>query len=284
MLKFNKNIKGTAAVEFAILFPFLLIMFFGAFEIARYVLVVRRIENTVNDVTFLLSREGTIHDIDGDGVINSASEDAERIKRITAAVVPILMAPYKTDNYQIEIRSVARPVGASIEPDRARLMWSHKITRHAVGAANPAEVSPSDGFLFTQSTSDVSGATKASTIYSDNFGDRAELVFPGQTFLLANFAYGYNQIINNFVNYISLNFEQNQDIEKISSYAVRSRWIDDGDAIIQANEFYNQMQTCTTCNTYSSDNLGGEVGPDCVADVAASDHPETSGCEFRQLQ
>lgn len=274
--KYRAKNEGTAAIEFAILLPFLLIMFFGAFEISRYILVIRKVENATNDIGFLLSREGTIHDIDGDGSVSSTSEDAGRIERIAAAAIPFLMVPYETDNYEIEIRSVARPTDATNAPDDARLMWSHKVSNNE-GAPRPAEVSPSDEFSITPSTSTVSGDTTPSSIYSDGFGQRAELTFEGQTFLLVNFAYGYDQIINNFVNYISLNLE-NSGIEKISTYAARSRWIDDGDGTIQANEFFNQLQICTECNTFTSDDLGGDAGSPCEDDN--STNPETSGCTF----
>lgn len=272
--------KGTAAIEFAILLPLLLIMFFGAFEVSRYILVVRKVENTVNDINFILSREGTIHDINGDGSVSGNSEDVGRLERITQAMIPILMAPYNTDDYEIEFKVVARPVAATNAPDEARLMWSHKITNNNGG--NPAEVSSGTDFTIVSSTSNVSGSSKPSSIYTDGtFGNRAELTFPGQTYMLINFAYSYDQIINNFMNYVNLNFSDS-DIEKISSYAVRDRWIDDGDEEIQANEFYNEMQICTGCDLPSDELGGGEGRRACVDSPSDSIYPKTSGCKFNQ--
>jgi hypothetical protein len=258
--KSERNVGGTAAIEFAILLPFLLIMFFGAFEVARYILVIRKVENTVNDINFILSREGTIHDINGDGVISS-TEDTGRIDRLVASLVPILMTPYETDNYEIKITAVARPTDAINSPDDARLMWAHKIKNNDT-AARKAEVRPD--------APSISGST-----YTDSFGERAVLTFEGQTFLLINLAYGYNQVINNFVNYVQLNLEDT-DIEKISTYAVRSRWIDDGDGVLQANEFYNQMQICTGCSEVSSDAI---TNP-CTPNASEGINSKTSGCTF----
>lgn len=270
--------RGTAAIEFAILLPLLLLMFFGAFEVSRYILVVRKVENVANDVNFILSREGTIHDINGDGSVSTNSEDAGRIERFVEALTPILMAPYSTDNYEMELRLVARPESASISPDEARLMWSHKVTNNV--GEEKAEVSPSADFSIVASTSNVSGTSKPSSIYNDsNFGDRAELTFEGQTYLLINFAYGYNQVINNFVNYVQLNLSDS-DIEKISTYAVRSRWIDNGDGELQSNEFYNEMQICTNCDLPSNTLSNGTGRVACEEDPNETINADTSGCMF----
>ncbi len=272
----RKENKGTAAIEFAILLPFLLLMFFGSFELSRYIIAVRKIENVTNDINFILSREGTIYDIDGNGS-TSAGEDAGRLDRMTRALVPILMTPNPSDNYELEIRAVARPLDAEVSPDVARVMWSHKITN--TSGANPASVSSSEsGFTIVESTSSASGSPQPSSIYEDEFGERAELTFPGQTFLMINFASGYNQIINRLYNLVSLNLGDD-DVEKVSTYAVRSRWFDDGDEVLQANEFYNEMQICLDCNVFQSSNLGGgAAGSACAEDTTA--RPNTSGCIF----
>lgn len=276
--KFYKDLSATAAIEFAILLPLLLIMFFGAFEVSRYILVVRKVENTTSDIGFLLSREGTVHDINGDGSVSSTSEDEKRIERIANALVPATMYPYKYDNYQVEVRTVARPVGASLAPNNARVMWAHKIDR--ASGTKPASLG-ANGFSVTASTTTVSGSSAPSSIYSDDSGNRAELTFEGQTFLMVNMAYGYNQIINNFVNFVNLNFEDN-DIEKISSYAVRSRWIDNGDGNIQANEYYNEMQTCTRCNVLTSNTMSSGTGRQaCETNPGSSGYASTSGCKFK---
>ncbi len=61
MLKsFIKSKQGVAAIEFAIMLPFLLIVFYGVFQLSTYISAVRRIDNTTNDLAYIISREGFI--------------------------------------------------------------------------------------------------------------------------------------------------------------------------------------------------------------------------------
>ncbi|PIR31596.1 MAG: hypothetical protein COV36_07840 [Alphaproteobacteria bacterium CG11_big_fil_rev_8_21_14_0_20_44_7] len=273
--------EGSAAIEFAILLPLLLILFFGSFELSRYILVNRKIDNVANDVSLFLSREGVIYDVNGDGVINGASEDEKRLERLVRSISDMLLYPYAQDEFASIVTFVGRPVNAAIDRDDARVMWQHYmggVSNTGKGdIANFPELEASA--KFTVSTS--GGGTKVNT-YTDSFGERAELLYEGDGFILFNSAYKYNSVITNIKQYVTLDFT-NASILKAGSYKVRSRWIDSGpggipDGVIGANEYYNEMHLCVECNMLDSDRLTSSTGrKKCNA---ASYPAESSGCSF----
>src|ERR1035437_4272188 len=49
---------GVAFIEFAICLPLLILLFYGAVELSRYVLVVQKTEKTINTITDVLAESG----------------------------------------------------------------------------------------------------------------------------------------------------------------------------------------------------------------------------------
>jgi Flp pilus assembly protein TadG len=54
--KLGRDESGTALIEFAVSFSILLIMFFGAVEISRYLLIVQKVEKTIATTTDVLTQ------------------------------------------------------------------------------------------------------------------------------------------------------------------------------------------------------------------------------------
>lgn len=275
---FLKNQQGSPAIEFAILSPLLFMMLFGAFELSRYIMAVRKVENAVNDIALVLSREGTIYDLDGNGATDPDIENAGRLDNLVNAMMPILTFPFSGNSYEVEITAIARPVGAAIAPNNLRIMWQHKVAKTAAGGSSISVSTTTPNI--TSGSTNVSGSAQPTSIYSDNYGQRAELAFAGDTFILAKAAISYSDPLGWLKSNTAIDLSGGR-IEKIASYAARKRWFDDGDRIIQANEVYNQMQICTNCSELSSNALGGGNGRQkCIDPVPIGS--KTGGCEFNQ--
>lgn len=298
--KFTRNISAVAALEFAILLPLLLLLFFGSFEVARYVIATRKIDNIANDVAYILSREGDIHDADGDGVGAENGEDANRIRSIIQSVVPLMLYPYENEDYELEVRFFGMPSNtpnAGVDGEDARIMWAHCEKRlEGPGGAFEIDCDNQTGAKVTdQETAEIVSRTSeaigsatygTSTYFDEPDRERAKTTIGGQAYILVNFAYSYNQILKNFNNIIGFSFDD-EVVEKLSTYAVRSRWIDeptpsqpDGDGRIQPSEFRNSMFICTECNIFRSDSLTGGVGREPCAENVPAGSSVSSACEF----
>ena len=299
---FKNNISAVAAIEFAILLPLLLLLFFGSFEVARFIIASRKADNIANDIGYLLSREGDINDgFDGTNS-EGTGQDADRIRNIVQSVVPMMIYPFKNEDYELEVRFVGIPSNlprnedGEVESDDAglRIMWAHcekrldaPNNRFEIDCDNAtgAKVSNQSRASIENRASETIGDTSYSTSTYFDITDRqrAKASLAGQSFILVNFAYSYDQILNNFSDNILLNFD-GRSLEKLSSYAVRSRWIDnvpegaeEGDGKIQPSEFRNSMHICVDCNIWRSNDLTGGTGREPCR--AGSDDP-SSGCNF----
>lgn len=60
LTKFLKNIRGVAAVEFALLAPILLLLFLGGFELSRYILLYQKVSKTASSMSDLISRSPNV--------------------------------------------------------------------------------------------------------------------------------------------------------------------------------------------------------------------------------
>lgn len=279
---FAKANSGVAAVEFAILLPFLLLILYGAFQVTTYVIAVRKIDNVTNDIGYILSREGQIATPDVNNVYNGGEAT---LQGVFQNAVPFLMYPYRYDpvndpnfttNSQIEVKFVGLPkfdvvgptspggtpvpcpAGDSINRDRVRIMWDEKYPLSSglpVGASTPtlALCSTATGSSTLCPQTCGSSPSDFLSVYGEStYGDRADIVFNGQSFILVNFAYRFSSLLG--ANFPGITTVLPERLEKVASYAVRSRWIDDNpaDGIVEANEIKNYMQYCTDCNVYSS--------------------------------
>jgi hypothetical protein len=98
---------GVAFIEFAICIPLLILLLLGAVEMPRYVLVVQKVEKTINSVTDVLTESG--------GTVSAAT-----ISDYLNAV-PKLMSPYGfTTNGVVILSGVSTPAGS---PNPATINW-----------------------------------------------------------------------------------------------------------------------------------------------------------------
>lgn len=54
--KFSRNNRGIALLEFAIVFPFLFLLIFGGIEVARYILILQKLEKAVYTLTDIVGQ------------------------------------------------------------------------------------------------------------------------------------------------------------------------------------------------------------------------------------
>ena len=269
----RRNIAGVAAIEFAILLPFLLAVFYGVFEVSKFIMIARRADSVANDIAFILSREGRVAlntPINTPCPAPGCQGGKQQIDKIFDAVIPLIMYPYgdtdglangySVDNYQIEARMVAFPVFNAAEPNTVdknslRVMWSNRKESFARVTGARAAVSMNSGGTDYNVTNDI--ANKTSKYDDVKYGTRADLRFPGQSVILVNFAFGYDSVLAS--TYPVTGGVLPNTFEKVASYAVRSQWRDapspgfpNGDGRIQSNEFINDMHYCTDCNQLNS--------------------------------
>lgn len=77
MIKFRENIKGVAAVEFALILPFMLILFFGSNEVTQAIMAARKLETAVRVVTDLAGQYSRLKQSDADEIFAAAKEVIE---------------------------------------------------------------------------------------------------------------------------------------------------------------------------------------------------------------
>lgn len=284
---FKKAIQGVAAIEFALLLPFLLLVVFGVYEITFYVEATRKLDNITNDIGYILSREGCIaNDLNpNQPCTNSTIYTGGKtdLENIYDNVLPFLTYPLKyssTDGTsQVEVKYVGMPVflGANtsscpgpapynsdgVNRQSLRVMWEHRYPPDDANGGAGVHVTNDNDITslcsgdncpgICNTTSDSSNRNLSE--YSDTIGSRADIKYPGQSFIVINFAFDFKSLLGD--NFPGVNFVLPHRIEKTTSYAIRSRWIDGADGSvpdrqIQTNELINSMQYCTDCNVYSS--------------------------------
>lgn len=281
--RFLRAIKGAAGIEFAIILPLLLLLFFGSFEVGRYIMVSRKVDNFANDIGFLLSREGSFYDLDQDGTPDEVGEDVEWLEDFVESTSGLMLFPYENYGFAVDLRYIGIPTNPNEgETYSTRMMWSHCLERLSEGTTLSE---------CTSSGSDVEGDvgidlgqysvinSSGQEIYSDNFGERTRLNLAGQGFILSSVAYDYQQVLNNLGDVVGFVFG-GRDIARVTSYPARARWNDANlDNQVQANEFFNELHVCIGCQI-DSDSLSGTSNASsrgtCVGVTSAS-----SGCDFR---
>ncbi|MBN9603822.1 MAG: pilus assembly protein [Afipia felis] len=113
-----RDTKGVAAVEFAVIMPVALMLFFGAIEVSTGVAVDRKVVILTRTLSDLISRAQTITDVDINNSFN-----------ISSAV----MAPYSNGPVKAKISQIY------IDPKtlQPKLVWSkgYNVAANACGAA-----------------------------------------------------------------------------------------------------------------------------------------------------
>jgi Flp pilus assembly protein TadG len=295
---FRKDKSGVAALEFAILLPFLLIVLYGTYTVAVSILISRKVDNSVNDLGFIISREpriatGNVNiDIATGNVKGCKTEGcsggATRLNSIIDNLMPILLYPNTANTkYAAMISYVGVPVTPSGAPNTMRIMWSHQ--RGAQGAAN-SNVSAQIGLESIcapyQSTTTVNNTPGVVTsTYKEKYLadtqaiERATVVFPGQSFIVSTIRFqsdGFGTPTPKNGNIPSgRSLFDSSNFLRHSTYAVRSSWQDvNGNGRVDSSEFFNEMHYCTDCSFKTSRDINepisaiGNQNTSCSSDAA----------------
>lgn len=99
MRSFRKSEQGVALVEFALVLPFLLLLFLGGFEFTRYVQIHQKLDKANNQMASLVAKLETVNTADLDAII---------------AVVPKLLEPYESGTSSHIISLIGREGTAAI--------------------------------------------------------------------------------------------------------------------------------------------------------------------------
>ena len=271
--------EGVAAIEFALMLPLILLMFYGMLVFSNYNLVSRRIDTTVNDTAFFLSREGQIaYTLDTEGRYTGGREYLEKL---SATMIPILMYPFITNDYNYNIKMIgtpfysATPVDACAENDKImKVMWSHSGSSTGVPGGTSTALFPTAYSISCENRSFDTGTGAFPYAFStyhaateiSNAADGVTSYLPGQAFIVMGMSYSYNQGIatgpsyvgNNILNgvqFLTLGIPGMPDqLKRIAAYPIRFKVVRDvnGDGFVTSTELHTELQTCSDCADLNS--------------------------------
>jgi Flp pilus assembly protein TadG len=124
--KFHAAVSGVSAVEFAIILPVMVTMFFGMVEVSSYIEISRRASSLASTAADLVAQEASVDN----GDINDVF-----------ATIAIIGAPMNPSNVQIVITSVVTDADGTTN----RVAWSdaRNTAPRTVNAVVPTSVFPS---------------------------------------------------------------------------------------------------------------------------------------------
>lgn len=133
---FTRERAGMAMVEFALLLPVLMTMFYGCIEVTRYILIVQKTEKLAHTVADVTAQSKTI-------TIASENQLFEATKDI--------MDPFATGtNSRIMVSSLYRPAGAANASVNWRITGGGSLSvNSAIGNIGATPVMPG-GFTFNE--------------------------------------------------------------------------------------------------------------------------------------
>lgn len=105
--RFRSDRSGIAAIEFALLLPLMLVMYFGAFEVGSVFSVSRKVGHLTSALADLVTQSKTISNSEMDNILDAAAS---------------IMVPYPDDNLTIQV------TGVSIDANsKAKVTWSDAL-------------------------------------------------------------------------------------------------------------------------------------------------------------
>ena len=253
---------GIVAIEFAVIFPFLLLVLYGAYTISTNILLARKFDNAINDIAYITSRLGRIAndsvDTNGNCPPTGCVGGKDTLEKSINYLMPILLYPlgksFELDPnspesrgkyaYEIKIAYIGIPKitdpDPSIPKNEIRLMWMHDIrsknNHFEDGGYNVRLGNGSEFCVPLQQDIKVGGVPQKSSTMRMKFDGvikpLATLNSPGQGQIIVFGRLGKNTIKRgnwwddeerSLVPNFLLDFGT---FFKISSYAVRSSWKD----------------------------------------------------------
>lgn len=129
--RFRRDRSGISAVEFALLLPVMLAIYFGGYEVSEGVTIDRKVTHVTSSLGDLVAQSRTISNADMTNILNAASA---------------VMNPYPTDTLKIVV------TGVTIDAKgKATVSWSdaRNATAYAKGAtiSVPADLATANSFL-----------------------------------------------------------------------------------------------------------------------------------------
>ena len=138
LCRFQADPRGVALVEFALIFPMLVALYFGGFEICNMTSTYRKLTDTTVELANVTAQYPTM-----------AAADVATVFAATAQI----MAPYPTGNLQIVLSEVTTDVNSN-----ATVTWSQSYNGATALAAGSAVTmpsglaSPSSNYILVQTT------------------------------------------------------------------------------------------------------------------------------------
>lgn len=117
LTSFPRDKRGVSAVEFALILPLMLTLYFGAVELSQGVMADRKVKLTARTVADLVSQVATIDNAGVDAALGAATA---------------VMAPFSVANAKVTVSVVSIDNKGS-----AKITWSrtNKGTAHSAGAS-----------------------------------------------------------------------------------------------------------------------------------------------------
>jgi Flp pilus assembly protein TadG len=109
-LRLRRNQKAIAAIEFAIIFPVIMLLLYGVIELTRYIYFHQKVQSTSDQVSNLINQNYGLTDQSLDSVYNAAQ---------------ILMEPFDGASISVIVTSFTKKTNPAID-NRIRVDWQQK--------------------------------------------------------------------------------------------------------------------------------------------------------------
>ena len=110
LVRFWRDTQGTALIEFAVAFPVLLVLFYGAVELTRYILFTEKLESAAMQVIDIINQQNEISAADMELVFNA---------------VPLMMHPMSNSPVSMNVTAVERARVPSGDYCNLQKLWAY---------------------------------------------------------------------------------------------------------------------------------------------------------------
>ena len=134
----RRDIRGIAAVEFALIFPLLAMLYLGGFEICRATAIYRKLADTTSEMANITAQYTTMSASDVSTVMNASAQ---------------IMAPYATQSLAVVLSEITTDANSA-----ATVTWSSSfngatpLTTGATFTLPTGMAAPSTSFILVQTS------------------------------------------------------------------------------------------------------------------------------------